>query len=113
MHRYLFYMILLYKLVPSDAMSCSYPRLSETCEKIASSEESDWNKVNKWKTVLSSIDLSRINCDEDITYISQKSVIKVTSAFDYSPFEFKFTGSVDENKKFDGQGIYFEVNIQT
>eukprot|EP00090_Calanus_glacialis_P010224 TRINITY_DN18603_c0_g1_i1.p1 TRINITY_DN18603_c0_g1~~TRINITY_DN18603_c0_g1_i1.p1 ORF type:complete len:584 (-),score=121.65 TRINITY_DN18603_c0_g1_i1:74-1825(-) len=106
MHRYLFCMILLYKLLPSDAVSCSYPRLSETCEKIASSEESDWNKVNKWETVLSSIDLSHINCDEDIIHNSQKSLIKVTSASDYSPFEFKFTGSVDENKKFAGQGLF-------
>jgi hypothetical protein len=109
MHQYLFYMILLYKLVPSDAMSCSYPRLSETCEKIASSDESNWKKVNKWKTFLSSIDLSHTNCDEEI--ITQKSVIKVTSASDYSPFEFKFTGSVDENMKFAGQGINSEVNI--
>ena len=104
-------MILLYKLVPSDAMSCSYPRLSETCENIASSEESDWNKVNKWKTVLSSIDLSHINCDEEIIHNPQTAVIKVTSASDYSPFEFKFTGSVDETKKFAGKGIYCEMNI--
>ena len=113
MHRYLFCMILLYKLLPSDAVSCSYPRLSETCEKIASSEESDWNKVYEWKTVLSSIDLSHIYCDEDIAQNSQKLLMKVTSASDYSPFEFKFTGSVDENKKFAGQGIYWEVYMKT
>ena len=96
---------LLYIVVPTSAIQCSYPDLIPTCEGIARIQGSDWLKASQWKAVLLSLDLNNIRCDDEDILKPVKQFIKESSVFDESLFDFEFSGSLDENSRFTGKGI--------
>ena len=91
-------------LVPCAAMSCSYPSLVPTCERIAAMQATHWAKASQWRAVLLSLDLNSVSCDDNSVDNSVKKLLKVTSADAESLFDFNFTGSVDEQNRFSGEG---------
>ena len=113
MHRYgdIICLLLIHRFMQSSALTCAYPRLVKICDEIALSNNSDWVKVNKWKSVINSIDLTYVDCDEETVENSLGKVLHITSPLDSSLFDFEFSGSVDKNDKFKGQGNYFEIGF--
>ena len=93
---------LIYIVVPTSAIQCSYPDLIPTCEGIARIQGSDWLKASQWKAVLLSLDLNNIRCDDEDNIKPAKKLFKVSSVVDESIFEFEFNGFLDEHSRFAG-----------
>ena len=47
-----------------DILPCSYPSIQDTCEDIVRSSHSVWDTLEKWRTLIHSIDLATIQCSD-------------------------------------------------
>ena len=59
--------------------TCSYPDIHDVCRSIANSEESHWEKVSRWKKIISALDLSSIQCKKNEDNINLTNMISIES----------------------------------